>query len=80
MMVSALRHEDGCSMRLACRLGRLAKESEFLAGDTGQSIFGAIHTILPESPFTSFARSFKEVVNDEDESSCNQECFRCISI
>ena len=79
-MVSALRHEDGCSMRLACRLGRLAKETEFLSGDTGQSIFGAVHSILPESPFTSFARSFKEVVNDEDDSSCKQECFRCISI
>jgi hypothetical protein len=79
MMVSALRHEDGCSMRLACRLGKLAKESDFLMGETGEAIFGVVKAVLPDK-FTSFARSFKAVASEEDESSCQQECFRCISI
>ena len=77
--MSALRHEDGCSMRLACRLGKMARESEILTGDTGQTIVGAVRQIMPEK-FNSFTRSFQAVANDEDESSCHQECFRCISI
>ena len=79
MMISALRHEDGCSQRLACKLGKMAKESDFLVGDTGDAIMGAVNSVLPER-FNSFARSFKAVASEEDESSCEKECYRCISI
>ena len=64
MMIGALRHQDGCSKRLACRLGQMARDSEFLGGDTGQTIVGAVHAILPEK-YTSFARSIQAVAENE---------------
>lgn len=78
-MVSALRSDDGCSKRLACRLGKMAKESNFLMGEAGEALYEAFNVILPDK-FTSFARSFRDVASDEDESSCQEECYRCISI
>ena len=78
-MMSALRSEDGCSARLACRLGQAARESEWLVGDTMNTLFEGIHTILPEK-FSSFARSFKKVARNEKDTSCQQECYRCIAI
>ncbi len=78
-MMSALRHGDGCSQRLACKLGKMAKDSEILGGSTGEALMGAVNSVLPER-FDSFARSFKAVASSEDESSCEKECYRCISI
>ena len=79
LMVSALRSNDGCSKRLACRMGKMAKESNFFMGGTGEALYEAVNAVLPEK-FTSFARSFKDVVNEGDESSCEEECYRCIAI
>ena len=79
LMMSALRTEDGCSARLACRLGQAARQSNILKSGTMETLFEGIHTILPER-FSTFARSFKKVAKDEDDESCHQECYRCIAI
>merc|ERR1712226_226000 len=80
LMMSALRTEDGCSARLACRLGQAARQSNIMnSGTIMETLFEGIHTILPER-FSTFARSFKKVAKDEDDESCRQECYRCIAI
>ena len=79
MMMGALRHQDGCSLRLACRLGKLAKNSSLLKGQTAEALFHGVNAILPQK-YGSFARNFKAVAQDEDLSSCEKECYRCIAI
>ncbi len=76
LMVSALTREDGCSARLACRLGDLAREK---FEDRADLIIGAMDSVLPKR-FANFSRSFQDVFHDSDRSSCNQECYRCISV
>lgn len=79
MMMSALRYEDGCSQRLACKLGQMARTSEILKGQTMNTIFQGVSSFLPEK-YSSFARSFRAVADEEDESACQKECYRCIAI
>ncbi len=46
MMVSAMRRDDGCDARLACRLGGLAKESGFFSRpENRKMILGAINQV-----------------------------------
>ena len=79
MMMGALRSQDDCSLRLACRLGKLAQNSDMLKGQTAAALLQGVNAILPEK-YGSFARSFQSVARDEDLSSCEKECYRCISI
>ena len=79
MMMGALRHQDDCSLRLACRLGKLAQNSDMLKGQTAEALFQGVHAILPQK-YSSFARSFQAVAKEEDLSSCEKECYRCIAI
>lgn len=79
MMMSALRYEDGCAERLACRLGKMAATSEILKGPTAQVLFEGVSAVLPQR-YNGFARSFQAVANHGDDSSCQKECYRCISI
>lgn len=79
MMISALRYEDGCSQRLACKLGQMARSSELLKGQTMNAVFQGVSSFLPEK-YSSFARSFRAVADEEDESACQKECYRCIAI
>ena len=79
MMMGALRHQDDCSLRLACRLGKLAQNSDMLRGQTAEALFQGVHAILPHK-YSSFARSFQAVAKEEDLSSCEKECYRCIAI
>ncbi len=45
-MVSAMRRDDGCDARLACRLGGLARESAlFSQADNRKMILGAINQV-----------------------------------
>ena len=78
MMVSAMTREDGCSARLACRLGEMAKE-KFDAGERADFIMGAVNAVLPQR-FKHFSRSFEGVLRETDTSSCSMECYRCISL
>ena len=79
LMMSAVRTEDGCSARLACKLGQAARQSQWMKSSTAETLFEGIHTLLPER-FSSFARSFKKVARDGNDESCHQECYRCIAI
>ena len=46
LMVSAMRRDDGCDARLACRLGGLARESAlFSQADNRKMILGAINQV-----------------------------------
>ena len=60
MMIGALRHQDDCSLRLACWLGKLAQNTEMLKGQTAQALLQGVNAILPEK-YSSFARSFQSV-------------------
>ena len=45
-MVSAMRRDDGCDARLACRLGDLARESGFFSRpENTKMILGAINQV-----------------------------------
>ena len=76
MLVSAMSREDGCSARLACRIGQLARDK---FEDRADFVMGALNTVLPKR-FANFSRSFEGVFRDSDLSSCSQECYRCISV
>ena len=80
MMLTSIRYEDGCSARLACKLGRLAQDSNMLDQHPAASfVLDSVSGLLPDK-YSSFARAFKSVAKAEDDSACQKECYRCIAI
>ena len=79
MIPNDFRYEDGCSEKLACKLGKLARNSEMFSSSMAESVIQGASKMLPRK-YGNFARSFNAVVKEEDESSCQKECYRCISI
>ncbi|XP_071747774.1 uncharacterized protein [Lepeophtheirus salmonis] len=75
MMISAIRHEDSCSAKLACKLGDAAKDS-FPNKDM---LLGAVNLLLGER-FVKFSESFEDVLEGRDRSSCEEKCTRCMAI
>ena len=48
LMVSAMRRDDGCDARLACRLGGLAKESGYFSRpENTKMILTAVNQVHP---------------------------------
>ena len=79
-MMSALRREDGCSRRMACRLGQLARSSPlWQEGSNLESLLYGLKTILPKK-YKGFMTSWEAVAREQDESSCTEECYRCVAI
>ena len=83
MMVSAIRHDDACAERFACRLGEIAKESLDLGGGEGAALMHALDIGggAGDSAYANMTRSFKRVARGLDDlGACQRECNRCIEL
>ena len=81
MLMNAIRLEDdSCTEKLACRM------SETLQRYTDNPIpnhwmLNALNHFAPESFQSSkFSKSFRMVLENNDNSSCNKDCYRCVAL
>ena len=81
MLMNAIRYEDdACTEKLACRISEVFHR---YADDTSSSdwILNTIDTVMPKSfQGSRFSRSFKMVLSNNDTSSCDKECYRCVAV
>ena len=63
------------AVHIIFRLADVAKDSF----EDKDFLLGVLDTIMPEQ-YSSFSRSFENVVRDEDRSSCQKECLKCINL
>ena len=81
MLMNAIRLEDdSCTERLACQMSQ--KFRSYSDNPLSSSwILNAVNHFAPEKFRSSkFSKSFRMVLENNDISSCNKECYRCVAL
>ena len=81
MLMNAIRLEDGtCTEKLACQMSEtFQKYSDNPLSSSW--ILNAVNHFAPKSFHSSkFSKSFRMVLENNDKSSCNKECYRCVAL
>ena len=86
MMVSAIRHDEDCAERFACRLGEIARGSLDIGGGEWATLMNSLDMGggsggSERSAYGNMTRSFERVARGLDDSgACQRKCNRCIAL
>ena len=74
--------QGSCAKRLACKLGHWAKNSSnnlWLPKRSQHWLLEKLEGLIPET-YARFSSSFKDVFTDQDDTSCDSKCYRCMAL
>ena len=84
MLMNAIRLEDGgCTEKLACRMNEaFHRYSDETSSDRdARWLVNAMDLVMPKTFQDSiFSKSLRTVLENDDNSSCSRECYRCVAL